>query len=550
MTGTNPPYHGVRDNGTYRLHDSAVTLAELLQDNGYQTAGVVGGFVLSFHFGLAQGFESYEDDFEDAERDGFIERRGEEVSRLAVEWLDKHREGKQFLFLHYFDPHVSYRPPEPFRTRFAESPYDGEIAYTDWCIGEVIEKLKSLGVYESSLVVVTADHGEALGDHGEMTHAYFVYQSTVRVPLLIKPPGSLKARRVEEAASLVDVMPTILDVLEIPAPGDMQGRSLAPHLYGGDSTEPNRHLYFESLLATKYDCSPLIGLSDGRWKLIQTVKAELYDLTEDPEETTNLIDDEPGEARRLRARLEAVLKESSGNPDMGSSVAIDESTRGRLRALGYLSEGEVKESPELGAGTEDPKDFLQDYIALKQINTLVDRRHYGEARAICTNLLTRRPEMVQALSLMGGIYYAEGELEKAAEYFRKTVQLKPDSAEDHMDLGLVLAQMGNKNESVEHLSEAVRLDPNSGAAHNNLGNVLASMGRAQLAIEHFQKALDMNPAYADAHLNMGIALGMKGRIDEAMAHCRTALDLRPGWEAAEKLLHRLNEIRSERQSRQ
>jgi arylsulfatase A-like enzyme/Flp pilus assembly protein TadD len=549
MTGTIPLHHGVRDNGTYRLHDSAVTLAEVLKDNGFQTAGVIGGFVLSSHFGLDQGFDVFDDDFEDVERDLTIERRGEEISRAAVEWLDEHRDGKQFLFLHYFDPHVSYRPPEPFRTRFAESPYDGELAYTDWSIGKVIEKLESLGVYDSSLVVITADHGEALGEHGERTHAYFVYQSTVRVPLLIKRPGSHEARRIAEAASLIDVMPTILDVLRIPPPGGIQGRSLTAHFSGPDVKEPNRYHYFESLLATKYDCSPLIGVSDGRWKLIETLKPELYDLTRDPEETRNRIHDEPDEARRLRAQLEEVLKTENRKPGAEPAVSLDESTRRRLRALGYLSEGDIKESSKPDRGEEDPKDFLRDYLAMKEAETLYDRRQYGEAKAICSDLLSRRPTMVQALSVMGGIYFAEGDLDKAAEYFGKTLRLSPDSAENHLDLGVVLAQMGNIDDSLDHLAEAVRLDPNSGAAHNNLGNVLASLGRARSAIDHFRKALDINPTYADAHLNMGIALGMESRFEEAQAHCRTALELRPGWEPAEQLLLRLEEIRTKRPTR-
>jgi tetratricopeptide (TPR) repeat protein len=520
-----------------------------MKDNGFQTAAVIGGFVLSSHFGLDQGFQIFDDDFESAERDLSIERRGEVISRAAVEWLDEHREGKQFLFLHYFDPHADYRPPEPFRTRFAENPYDGELAYTDWCIGKVIEKLDSLGVYDSSLVVITADHGEALGEHGETTHAYFVYQSTVRVPLLIKPPGSHEARRIADAASLIDVMPTILDAVGIPSPGGIQGRSLTPHFSGNGITEQKQYHYFESLLATKYDCSPLIGVSDGRWKLIETAKPELYDLAQDPSETRNRISDELGEAQRLRAQLEEITKAPNRTSSRKNTAALDESTRRRLRALGYLSEGDIKESSEPSDELEDPKDFLRDYLAIKEAETLYDRNQYSEAKAICSDLLSQRPDMAQAMSVMGSISFAEGDLEKAVEYFEKTLQLRPDSAENHLDLGVVLAQMGSMSESLSHLSEAVRLDPNSGAAHNNLGNVLASLGRARSAIEHFQKALDINPTYADAHLNMGIALGMESRYDEATAHCRTALDLRPGWAAAEQHLRRLEQIRTKRPTR-
>ncbi len=307
MTGTIPPVHGVRDNTDYRLDDSMTTLAEIMKVNGFRTGAVVGAFVLDADFGLDQGFDSYDDRIVGTEGELYIERRGEEVSRLAGEWLTENRESKNFLFLHYFDPHADYRPPEPFAGRFPDSPYAGEVAYTDWCIGKVLETLENLGLYDSSLIVITSDHGEALGDHKEQTHAYYVYQSTLRVPWVIKWPGAGGATRVVEPVSLVDVMPTILDLLEIPAPTKIQGESLVPAILANDPTASTRRQYCESLLPTKYGCSPLRGIVENRWKYIQTVEPELYDLRDDPDETQNLAKQESGRAERMDALLSSML---------------------------------------------------------------------------------------------------------------------------------------------------------------------------------------------------------------------------------------------------
>ena len=196
LCGTTPPYHGTHDNNDYRLDPSNVTLAEILQKNGFSTGAVISAFVLDSKFGLNQGFDYYNDRFENKSHALSInERKAEEASRLAVNWIVDHKNEKFFLFLHFFDPHQVYEPPEPFLSKFKDNPYAGEIAYTDNCVGEIIQKLKALGLYDSSLIVITSDHGEMLGEHGEMTHSYFIYQSAVKVPLIFNLPGLFKGKR-------------------------------------------------------------------------------------------------------------------------------------------------------------------------------------------------------------------------------------------------------------------------------------------------------------------------------------------------------------------
>ena len=197
LTGTLPPYHGVRDNEGYVLSEANETLAEILKARGYKTAAAVGSFVLDARFGLAQGFDTYDDRMDAGPATPFsgAERRGEEVSRSAVQWLEANREEPFFLFLHYFDPHWDYRPPPPFDEIYADEPYAGEVAYVDHCIGTVLDKLKSLGLYDTALIAIVGDHGESLGQHGEPGHGFFVYESSLRTPFIVRPPGGLKKPR-------------------------------------------------------------------------------------------------------------------------------------------------------------------------------------------------------------------------------------------------------------------------------------------------------------------------------------------------------------------
>jgi len=233
LTGTIPHYHGAHTNNNYRLGEFNVTLAEMLQEKGYKTAAVIAAFVLDARFGLSQGFDSYNDRFLGKREPGFVlERRAAETSKLAINWLAEHANEDFFLFLHYFDPHAEYIPPEPFASNFRENPYLGEIAYTDYCIGKVIDKLKSLGIYDSALLIVTSDHGESFGEHGEYTHGYFIYNTTIRVPLIFKLPGTNNAKRVKDIVGLIDVTPTILSQLGIAGPSHIQGKDLSDYFRG------------------------------------------------------------------------------------------------------------------------------------------------------------------------------------------------------------------------------------------------------------------------------------------------------------------------------
>ena len=267
LTGTIPPYHGMHDNLGYQLSNSNVTLAEMLKDEGFTTGAIISSFVLDKKFNLSQGFDTYNDRFEEEHKILHLsERKGDEATRFATAWLEEHRKERFFLFLHYYDPHDGYDPPEPFASRFADDLYAGEVAFVDHCVGEVIRKIKDLKLFDSTLIVITSDHGEMLGEHGELTHQYFIYQSALRVPLIFKVPGRTEPREVESLVGLIDIVPTIAGLLGIDVPEQVQGEDLSPWLNGGNHPAEPRRFYAESVTPERYyDAAPLHVTGQARY---------------------------------------------------------------------------------------------------------------------------------------------------------------------------------------------------------------------------------------------------------------------------------------------
>jgi len=251
LTGTIPPRHGVHDNQDYRLDEANITLAEILKDADFTTGAAVSTVVLESKFGISQGFDTYDDRFEATQDAPIEERIAGRTTPVALDWLEKNKDKRFFFFLHYFDPHTSYSPPEPFASRFASSPYAGEIAYTDHNIGQVVDKLKELGIYDSTLIIIAGDHGELLGEHGESAHAYFIYQGAIKVPLIFKLPAHNKPVRIQSIAGLIDIVPTVCSLLNIQVPEHVQGIDLSDALKGKDLSAQDRYLFCESLYPTR-----------------------------------------------------------------------------------------------------------------------------------------------------------------------------------------------------------------------------------------------------------------------------------------------------------
>jgi arylsulfatase A-like enzyme/tetratricopeptide (TPR) repeat protein len=571
MTGLNPPAHGVHDND-YRLGQHPITLAERLKEAGFSTGAVVGAFVLDSTFGLDQGFDDYQDLFApDPGGRTVTQRRAGEVSRHALAWLEEHRSHPFFLFVHYYDPHMLYDPQEPFRSKYPDDPYLAEIATVDQAVGELLDRLDALGLSESTLVVITADHGEMLGEHGERTHSYFVYESALRVPLIFRMPGRLAPRRLGPRVGLVDVAPTIYGLLGIESPPGLQGVDLSASMLQGEAPASDRPYYCEAREATKYGCNPLLGVHRGRWKYVHTTRPELYDLETDPLEAADLHGEKPAEVAELAGLLGGFLQQTGSAADDRTRADLDPDALSRLRALGYVSgDGAAPEGAVVDPGRPDPKDLIEYHTARMGISFLVEQGQLAEASRLAEQMLRLRPDLalghvalaeialkqgdhrraltrleravelepdrVEALGRLGTTLAALGRFDDAAARLRRAVELRPGDAELHNDLGVVLARLDDARGAAEQYEQAVALRPDHVEAHNNLANLLVREGRWTDAVARYVRAAELRPFSPEIQRNLGSALARTGRIDEALAALRRSVELQPGSLEARLLL--------------
>ncbi len=538
LTGTYPAFHGVRNNGSYRLGPRAQTLAEILKGYEYRTAAVISGYPLVTRFGLSQGFDSYDDRLPpETERQlGFRERKAEEVTRAGTAWLDANGSQRFFLWLHYFDPHAPYSPPSPFAERFARSPYDGEIAYVDAELGQVLEKIRALGLAEKTLVVLVSDHGEGLGDHGEATHGVFLYESTLRVPMILSLPGTLpRGRRVATPVRTIDLLPTILRLVDLPEPDEVQGTSLLP-LTSRRPPDLLLKSVSESLLPREnYGWSELAALRIGDWKYVQAPREELYDLRSDPGEAANLAGQREGDVARMREEIHRLMAEAapSGAP-IGYRQELDETARDRLRSLGYLwAPGPARTGP-----LPDPKDRIALLSTMDEAGSLYTRRDFSGAIQKFSEVLTADPGNLTALLHRGNARVEAGEFAGATADFEAVLAQRPRSPEVLVNLGT--AQLGQNllNESARTFRQVLDLDPDSDKAWAGLGQVLARQGRQAEALDAFRKALAFNPDSREAKQGLAASLAAGGQKEEAEAAYRKAVEENPADDGAALALAR------------
>src|SRR5438876_1103565 len=361
FTGTYPTLSGVHDFAANKLSPTQATLASVLKDNGYTTGAVIGSAVLDSRFGLNHGFDFYYDhfDFNRLQESNLdeMERPGNIVADVTLDWLSKNYQKKFFLWMHLYDPHYPQRPPVPYREEYRDRPYDGEIAFADAQVGRLIEFLKNKGLYQNTLIILSGDHGEGLGEHGEKTHGFFIYNSTLHVPLIIKPPrrAKLAAKVLSNQVSLVDLMPTTLGLLSAPVPAKVQGKSLAGLLHGSDVE--GSPLYSETYLPRiHFNWSELRGLNARDYHLIDGPKPELYDVSKDPRELHNLYAEKQAVSGELRGRLTAVIRQYTLEHEMAQKSTLDPELADRLRALGYTAFAAGEDSPVSDRKLPDPKD--------------------------------------------------------------------------------------------------------------------------------------------------------------------------------------------------
>ena len=440
LTGTIPPYHRVHDNNGYRLNNSNVTLAEILKENGFVTGAIVGSIILDSKYGMDQGFDSYDDNFQNERSPIFIlERQAEEGERIATKWLEQHQKENMFLFLHFYDPHRSYDAPEPYKNMFLPTPhpqegsidhlqgtYAGEVAYTDNCIKGVIDKLKQLGLYDSTLIIVTADRGEMLSEHREMTHGYFIYQSAVRVPLIFKVPGASTPTRIKKNVGLVDIVPTVCSLLDIKGPFEFQGVDISPYLLQDEPEDlKRRHIYLESLLPTKYKGNSLLGIVNDQYKYIQTTRPELYDIVNDYPESVNLVEKYPKIAHRMKGLLKLMLDDMTALDSSDSTMEADEETLKQLKALGYVG-GSVTEEFSFDTSKKDPKDLFDYHVANIQIRPFLNEKKFDQVKELCEKMISMEPDVAKPYIYLACIANRLKDYPEAIKRLTKAIEIEPD----------------------------------------------------------------------------------------------------------------------------
>jgi len=540
FTGSFPMANGMHDFAGNTLSPSAVTLAETLHSRGYATAAFIGAAVLDSRFGLNQGFDTYFDHFDFSRQDGAsldrMERPGNQVMDEALRWLKANPRKPFALWVHLYDPHYPYTPPEPFASRYKADPYDGEIAFADAQVGRLISYLRDANLFQNAIIVLAGDHGEGLGEHGEKTHGFFLYNSTLRVPLLIKIPEA-PTRVVETETSLVDVMPTVLQALHLPIPPSVQGRSLLSEILGrGNTLAPA--LYAENYLPLlHFRWSQLRSIEQRGLKYIDAPKPELYDLRSDPHELRNLMATRAATAHQLRDTLyDVVRRYTPASGQAAKSTLTDPALEERLRSLGYVAVSAGTFSDASGKALPDPKDRIQVYELYAAANEDNQLGHFRESLLKLQQAEKTEPASLAIRYLTGLNYYRLKEYPGAIAGFRSALQLDPKFSLATYYLGVCQLESGDLDDAAGSFRDTLARDPRSFSAAYNLGVIYTRQHRAGDAIKAFLQATEALPEFAEAHEALGELYLYQNRLDEAVQELERAVALNPASPRAHRAL--------------
>jgi arylsulfatase A-like enzyme len=574
LTGAYPTRTGVRDNGAFRLSDRAETLAKALKAAGYRTGAFVGAFVLDARFGLNHGFDVYDDRMLGTGSDqDLAERPAEKVLAPAAEWIQHPSPNPSpatswFAWVHLYDPHEPYHAPEPYRSQYSSEPYDGEVAYADASLGAFLGRLRAAGALENTLVAVASDHGESLGEHGERTHGLFAYDSTLRVPLVMWAAGRIRPGVFGDPARLVDVTPTILDLVGAPALSSADGRTLRPFI-AGERPFDDQGSYFEALNANlTRDWAPLTGVVYGGAKLIDLPLPELYDLAADPAEANNLYAREQPRARDLEGRLDRMSKSAAPV----APTSIDADAEARLRSLGYVVASGPRPSRTYSAA-DDPKRLVHLNAALDDAAAMWGRGDRDRAIETLRQIVRERPTMTIAydrlaymlrasrrvgeaievldgaaraghgdrplMRLLGSMLRDAGDVKRSAAVLEPLVKGDQTDLQSADALAQTYSRMGRGRDAETLFKRVLATSPNAATTWNNLGAAYLSEGRVDDAADAFSRAVGIDPLLAAAHNGLGVVYARRGDVNRAVAEWRRALELRPDYGDARANLERV-----------
>jgi len=571
LTGTYPMFNGVRDFTSPVLPSSIPTLAEMLRRKGYRTAAFVSSYALNSMWGLNRGFEVYDDDMglePGRSNDIFlVERRGDRTADRLLEWLNQQGRAPFFVWLHFYDPHSPYRPPEPYLSKYASHPYDGEIAFDDAQVGRVFARLLEMGRFHAMAVLLLSDHGESLGEHGEDEHGFFIYNATLHVPLILKLPGdSPGPKTITRPVGAVDVAPTIAQLCGIPAAEtrSFQGRSLLAALSAAPSGE-DASVYAESYYSRdSFGWHELHGLLNSRFAYIDAPRPELYDLQQDPGEFHNLATANASVSASRRESLEGVERRYAGRVPSAPALA-DPETIERLRSLGYVSL-QSSAATQNDSHRADPKDKIETLHRILHASDLRRLGKYPEAEDLLAALEETEPALYVVPFERGENYLAWAKPQQALPEFGKALSLNPNFDQALLGLGRAHFMMGQDKPAAESLELALHMNPRNFLArlalakiywrenlpakaepqlaqlvkehpelpegHADYAIILAKLGKYREAMPHFERALAAGYREPIFSNYLGISYGEMGQEDKAREAYQQAVALNPGYAAA------------------
>jgi arylsulfatase A-like enzyme/Flp pilus assembly protein TadD len=538
LTGTYPQFHQVRDFA-YPLAKDLPYAPAILRAHGYNTAAFLGSLALDAYVsapGFDRGFDTYDAPFhaEDVwhDRKPDSRRQGSEVVMHALSWLNQHPKGPFFLWVHLFDAHDPYTPPEPYRTKYASEPYDGGIAYEDSLVGELLQELKVRGLYDGAAIAVMADHGESLGAHGEQNHGVFLYDETIQVPLVIKLPGGVgTGRRIENRVELVDVLPTLLQAAKIDVPAEVQGQSLLELIQAVDNGAApvwrDRPAYAQSdYPELAYGLSALQSLRTGKYLYIQSPRRELYDEVIDANAEHNLAMEMTAVADTLGGRLEDFRRETSRKRE-SPKVVEDPAAQEKLLALGYVAPGnDFSKAGAAGPGA-DPKDNIKVVQEVSQIGTLIQAKGNDAAVSMLQQAIATNPGIPTLYFWLGDCYRKLRRYDEAVSALRQALALAPNSTIARIELGLALGGKGDYASAIPEFGKVVAVMPQSQELRLDFASAYSQAGRLPQAVEQYKEVLKINPDNFFASLLLGQSLLRLGDAAASVANLKKAAALRP-----------------------
>jgi len=528
LTGTYPFQNGVQDFTGQPLAPRFRSVAQAFKQHGYTTGAVVSAFVLDRSWGLARGFDFYDDAFSPEEfqkRDlGLVDRKATESVTHAINWLKQPTHRPFFFWLHLYDPHSPYDPPEPYHTQYRDHLYDGEIAYADHELGRLIAWLKSNHLYERTMIVLLSDHGESLGDHGEKEHGFFVYNSTVHVPLIVKPPAGSRFRpgRIARPVETVAVAPTLLAAAGIKDAVEKQfnSRGLLGAAAGKEDAAYSETFY----PLNSFGWSPLHALETARYHYVDAPQPELYDLSADPEEKNNLVASQGATASVLKEKLQSLLQRNPYKPPEGGNANLSPDALEKLRSLGYVAYHSPVSPEALAAGLPDPKTKLEEFNSILSAEDAFHANDFEKGERLLTKVREQDPKMYIVPFMLGEAGLAKKDWPEAEAEFRKCLDLNPNFDQAMTGLSRALLYQNKDEEAKQWARNALKYNPENYRAWYQLGFIETKTDKPA-AIADYEKAVAIQGNFAPLRRDLGLLYYQQQHYAQAAKHLAKAVEL-------------------------